>query len=136
MTRPTPERLWYVADAIRAGIGIDEIYKACAIDPWFLGQIAQIVEMEQEISGPGFLEGAEAEDNLRKAKAYGFSDIHLGALAGKSEDEIRDLRIRHNVRPVFKRVDTCAAEFEAHTPYLYSSYEEEDESEAPTERRS
>ena len=117
--RPTPDRLWYLADAMRAGVGIDEIYEASAIDPWFLGQIAQIVEMEQEISGAGFLNGDEANDNLKRAKSYGFSDIHLGALTGKSEDDIRELRIRCGVRPVFKRVDTCAAEFEAHTPYLY-----------------
>jgi carbamoyl-phosphate synthase large subunit len=132
--RPTPERLWYLADAMRAGIGIDEIYEACAIDPWFLGQISQIVEMEKEISGDGFLQSENAADNLRRAKSYGFSDIRLGVLTGKSEDEIRNLRQRGHVRPVFKRVDTCAAEFEAHTPYLYSSYEEEDES-GPTDRK-
>jgi carbamoyl-phosphate synthase large subunit len=128
LTRPTPGRLWYVADAIRAGVGIQEIYEASAIDPWFLGQIQQIVEMESAISADGFLEGDEAREGLLKAKAYGFSDIRLGELTGKSEQEIRDLRKTSGVRPVFKRVDTCAAEFEAHTPYLYSSYEEEDES--------
>jgi carbamoyl-phosphate synthase large subunit len=134
VSHPTPERLWYLADAMRAGIGIDEIYEASAIDPWFLGQISQIVGMESEISRADFLKGDEAQDNLRRAKSYGFSDIHLGTLTGKTEDEIRDLRMRHDVRPVFKRVDTCAAEFEAHTPYLYSSYEEEDESE-PTDKK-
>jgi len=126
--RPSPERLLCLADAIRAGVGIDEIYEASAIDPWFLGQIQQIVEMEKLISAPGFLEGDGAGERLRQAKSYGFSDIRLGDLTGKSEDEIRSFRVANGVRAVFKRVDTCAAEFEAHTPYLYSTYEEEDES--------
>lgn len=128
LQRPNPGRLWYLADAIRMGVTIDEIYKISAIDPWFLGQIEQIVEMEKSISSYGFPAGEDGRENLLKAKAYGFSDIRLGELTGKSEQEIRDLRKEIGVRPVFKRVDTCAAEFEAHTPYLYSSYEDEDES--------
>ena len=134
VARPAPDRLWYLADAMRAGIGIDEIYHASAIDPWFLGQIEQIVHVENEIAQPGFLEGPAAQENLQRAKAYGFSDIRLGQLTGNTEDQIRELRRRLGVKPVFKRVDTCAAEFEAHTPYLYSSYEEEDES-AVTDRK-
>ncbi len=128
LRRPSPGRLWYLADAIRAGIGIDEMYEASRIDPWFLRQVQQIVEMEKEISGNHFLEGEDGEYNFRRAKSYGFSDIRLGTLTGKSEQEIRDLREGFGVSAVFKRVDTCAAEFEAHTPYLYSTYEEEDES--------
>ncbi len=128
LRRPSPGRLWYLADAIRAGIGIDEMYEASRIDPWFLRQVQQIVEMEKEISGHNFLEGEDGEYKFRRAKSYGFSDIRLGALTGKSEQEIRDLRQDLGVSAVFKRVDTCAAEFEAHTPYLYSTYEEEDES--------
>jgi carbamoyl-phosphate synthase large subunit len=126
--RPSPERILHIADAIRAGVGIDEIYQACAIDCWFLGQIQQIVEMEQHISEPGHFDGEHGTANLRRAKAYGFSDIRLGQLTGTSEGHIRKIRNDFGVNPVFKRVDTCAAEFEAHTPYLYSSYEDEDES--------
>ncbi|MBI4965165.1 MAG: carbamoyl-phosphate synthase large subunit [Desulfomonile tiedjei] len=128
VARPTPDRLLHIADAIRAGISIDEIYEASKVDQWFLGQIQQIVELENEISNPGFLQGEDAKDNLKRAKSYGFSDIRLGRLTGKSEDEIRETRKRLGINAVFKRVDTCAAEFEAHTPYLYSSYEDEDES--------
>lgn len=132
--RPSPDRLLYIADSMRAGIDIDEIYQACLIDPWFLGQIQQIVEMEKEIGRPGHFDGEAGRDNLRRAKAYGFSDIRLGSLIGKPEDSIRSLRKSLGIYPVFKRVDTCAAEFEAHTPYLYSTYEDEDES-ATTEKK-
>ncbi|MDQ7783654.1 MAG: carbamoyl-phosphate synthase large subunit [Desulfomonilaceae bacterium] len=132
---PTPDRLWHIADALRQGIGIEEIYRSSAIDPWFLNQIQQIVEMEADIGRDGFLTGDDGKEHLARAKAYGFSDIRLAALAGKTEPEIRDLRTAYGVRPVFKRVDTCAAEFEAFTPYLYSSYEEEDESGTTDERK-
>ena len=98
------------------------------MDPWFIGQIQQIVELEEQISAPGYLQGDDAQYNMKRAKSYGFSDIRLGHLTGKSEDEIREMRKRLGISAVFKRVDTCAAEFEAHTPYLYSSYEDEDES--------
>ncbi|MFH1116642.1 MAG: carbamoyl-phosphate synthase large subunit [Pseudomonadota bacterium] len=132
---PTPDRLWYIADALRQGFGIDEIYRESAVDPWFLHQMQQIVEMEADIGRDGFLTGDEAKENLTRAKAYGFSDIRLAALADKTESEIRGLRKTLGVRPVFKRVDTCAAEFEAFTPYLYSSYEEEDESGTTDKRK-
>ncbi len=135
VARPTPDRLWHLADALRAGISIDEIYESSRIDPWFLGQIQQIVAMERDISSPGWLEADDVRDNLRKAKAYGFSDIRLGELTGRSEGDIRSLRKKQGIRPVFKRVDTCAAEFEAHTPYLYSSYEEEDEANVTTRKK-
>jgi carbamoyl-phosphate synthase large subunit len=134
VARPSPDRLWQVADAIRAGVSIEEIYKASAIDPWFLGQIQQILLLESEVSTPAAFDGQDGPETLRKAKAYGFSDIRLAQLTGTSEDHVRELRKNYAVRPVFKRVDTCAAEFEAHTPYLYSSYEDEDES-GTTKRR-
>ncbi len=134
VARPTPERLWYLADAIRAEISIDDLYKASAVDPWFLSQMAEIIRMESKITKPDWLEGADARDELKNAKAFGFSDIRLAQLTGKTEDEVREIRDKLDVKPVFKRVDTCAAEFEAHTPYLYSSYEEEDESDA-TDRK-
>jgi len=125
---PPPARLWYVADAIRAGIGIDEIYEASRIDPWFLRQIGQIVELEGTGSRMAGFDDGNGRETLREAKSYGFSDIRLGQLTDMTEDEIRGLRHGTDLRPVFKRVDTCAAEFEAYTPYLYSSYEDEDES--------
>ena len=132
---PTPDRLWHLADAIRAGISIEELYEASRVDPWFLGQIQQIVDMERDISRPGWPDAEDIGENLRRAKSYGFSDIRLGELTGTSEAEIRALRKRIGLRPVFKRVDTCAAEFEAHTPYLYSSYEEEDEAAVTTRKK-
>ena len=128
LRRPTPDRLWQIGDALRSGVSIPELYSASKIDPWFLDQIRQIIEMESQIQEPGWIDGPSCRDNLVKAKAMGFSDIRLAEILNSREDEIRNLRIENNVRPVFKRVDTCAAEFEAHTPYLYSSYEDEDES--------
>ena len=128
LKRPTPDRLWQIGDALRSGVSIPELYSASKIDPWFLDQIRQIIEMESQIQKPGWIDGPSCRDNLVKAKAMGFSDIRLAEILNSREDEIRNLRIKNNVRPVFKRVDTCAAEFEAHTPYLYSSYEDEDES--------
>lgn len=128
VARPSPERILHIADAIRSGVPIDEIYQACAIDPWFLDQIEQIVRMERDIANPGYFEGEHGTENLRRAKGFGFSDVRLGRLTATSEEFIRTKRNALGIKPVFKRVDTCAAEFEAHTPYLYSSYEEEDES--------
>ena len=125
---PTPDRLWQIGDALRSGISIPEVYSASKIDPWFLDQVRQIIEMESEIVQPGWMDGPDCRDNLRKVKAMGFSDIRISELLNLKEDHVRDLRYKNGVRPVYKRVDTCAAEFEAHTPYLYSSYEDEDES--------
>jgi carbamoyl-phosphate synthase large subunit len=142
---PNWERLWYVGDAFRSGMTVDEIYRASAIDPWFLHNIRQIIEKEEELKGAATLvekwhgEGrpsppAEITDLLREAKEFGFSDKFLGLLWGKREEEVRQLRLSLGIRPVFKRVDTCAAEFVAYTPYLYSTYEEECEAE-PTSRK-
>jgi carbamoyl-phosphate synthase large subunit len=136
LEKPTPDRLWYLADAIRAGIDVEEIYQASrGVDPWFLSQIQQIVKMETEIAENGFLQTDDGIDNLRLAKSYGFSDNRLAGLTQTSEDEIRELRYSKQVKPVFKRVDTCAAEFEAYTPYLYSTYEEEDEALPTSEKK-
>ncbi len=128
LSRPTPNRLWQIGDAFRRGATVSEIHESSSIDPWFLNQIRQIIEKEHEISAPDWISSSDLETNLFKAKAMGFSDIRLASLTGRTEDDFRSLRLTHGVKPVFKRVDTCAAEFEAHTPYLYSSYEEEDES--------
>ena len=135
---PNAQRLWSVAEALRLGMDVDELYQLSKIDPWFLDNIAQIIECEQEIrpaSGSGEAAVAALPSGLlRRAKQMGFSDVHLGRLLGVSEDDVRAERERLDVIPVYKTVDTCAAEFVAHTPYLYSTYEGEDESQ-PTDRK-
>jgi len=116
-------RLWYVAEAYRAGLTTDQLYALTQIDPWFLDNIQQIVAHEEGVRGAGQLSAAA----LRSAKQLGFSDVRLAQLRGGTEAEIRQARHAGGIRPVYKRVDTCGAEFPAHTPYLYSSYEAEDE---------
>jgi carbamoyl-phosphate synthase large subunit len=134
---PNWERLWYLGDALRSGMSVDEIYRITAIDPWFLHNLRQIVEMEERLKQVK-VEGVVSEDLkdvLRAAKQYGFSDKFLGRLWGKSEEEVRQLRLSLGIRPVFKRVDTCAAEFVAYTPYLYSTYEEECEADVTSRKK-
>jgi carbamoyl-phosphate synthase large subunit len=114
---PNWERLWYIGDALRTGFSIDEIFEITKIDRWFLEQIKEIIEFENE------LVGAIHELPLRRAKELGFSDKRLAVLTGTDEAKIRQMRKESGIEPVFKRVDTCAAEFEAYTPYLYSTYE-------------
>jgi carbamoyl-phosphate synthase large subunit len=128
---PGPERLWYVADAFRAGMTLAEIHQHSAIDPWFLAEIEDLVCEESTARAQGL--AALDATRLRALKRKGFSDRRLATLIGVKEDELRALRQRLGVRPVYKRVDTCAAEFATHTAYLYSSYEEECEA-APTTR--
>ena len=126
-----PGRLWAIAEAFRRGASVDEVHRRSAIDPWFLGNVRELVEKEAD------LEAASPSERiawLRPAKQAGFSDRRLAALWRIEEDEVRALRHANGVRPVYKRVDTCAAEFEAFTPYLYSTYEQECEA-APTDRR-
>ncbi|HJV35113.1 carbamoyl-phosphate synthase large subunit, partial [Geomonas sp.] len=136
LTTPNCDRIWYLGDAFRCGMGVDEIYKLTGIDPWFLHNIRQIIEKEEELKNVAIK--AESHDHLRdllwEAKRYGFSDKYLGLLWGIPEADVRALRLSVNVKPVYKRVDTCGAEFVAHTPYLYSTYEEECEAE-PTDRK-
>jgi len=127
-----PERLWYVADAFRLGLSSLEIFDACAIDPWFLAQIEELVRIEGEVRAQGF-DTLDA-DRLRELKRRGFSDKRLGQLTGVPEHRVRDRRHELGIRPVFKRVDSCAAEFAASTAYMYSTYEEECEAN-PTDRR-
>jgi carbamoyl-phosphate synthase large subunit len=129
---PRPERLWAVVELIRRGVPLDELHRRSWIDPWFLRNLAEIVGMERGLS-----EAESQEDRsawLRPAKQAGFSDRRLADLWSCGEDEVRALRRGWRLHPVYKRVDTCAGEFEAHTPYLYSTYEDECEAE-PTERR-
>jgi len=129
---PGPERLWYVADAFRCGMSQEEVFRHTFIDPWFLAQIEDLVKREQSLKGRNLDEiGA---DELRDLKRRGFSDRRLAKLLGTDQHAVRALRHAMAIRPVYKRVDTCAAEFSTKTAYMYSSYEEECEAE-PTDRK-
>ncbi|MGD8324008.1 MAG: carbamoyl-phosphate synthase large subunit, partial [Gammaproteobacteria bacterium] len=127
---PGARRLWYVADALRAGMSIEEINSVSGIDPWFLAQIDQLIACEATASGEGT--AALQPDFLRDLKRRGFSDQRIAALTGLSEKNVRSMRYKQNLRPVFKRVDSCAAEFESTTAYMYSTYEQQCES-APSD---
>lgn len=128
MKVPTEYRIQQVQAALWAGASAEEVCIATAIDPWFVHQIQAINAQARELSQPGEL----TYELLFAAKQMGFSDAQIGALRGVTEEEIRSSRHHHNLRPVYKTVDTCAAEFEAFTPYHYSSYEEESEVESRT----
>jgi carbamoyl-phosphate synthase large subunit len=128
---PGPDRLWYVADAFRAGLSLEDIHGLCYIDPWFLRQIEDLVQEERQISKGG-VKALDAA-RLRALKRKGFADSRLAKLTGAKENELRALRLKHGIRPVYKRVDSCAAEFASTTAYMYSTYEEECEAE-PTQR--
>jgi len=130
---PFSDRLWQVAAALRRNISVQELNKLTAIDPWFLDNLKTIIEFEQELKGIDSLDSIEKQ-TLLKAKQYGLSDIYLAGLLNCSEKDIRKRRYSLNIFPVYKRVDTCGAEFEAFTPYLYSTYEEECEAE-PTQKK-
>ncbi|HZC68885.1 MAG TPA: carbamoyl-phosphate synthase large subunit, partial [Nitrospirales bacterium] len=125
LRRPDPERLWHVADGLRMGISVDEIYGLTKIDRWFLNQMKDILAVEDQLARAKHPVPAP---QLREAKQLGFSDHRLGELLKVSEEAIRRQRIAEGITAVFKRVDTCAAEFQALTPYLYSTYESECES--------
>ncbi len=130
---PNAERLWFIADAFRRGVDLEEIYGLSGVDRWFLYNIKQIVDFESEIKGIK-IEGLNG-DILKEAKQIGYSDIYLADCLGCNEDEIREKRKYFGIDPAYKMVDTCAAEFEAYTPYLYSTYESESEA-TPTEKKS
>ncbi len=122
---PNSNRIFYVSHALRTGFSIDEIYEISRIDRWFLKNIEDIVLFEKELEG---LRGNLSEEIMLKAKRLGFSDRQIGDIIGLSEAEVRTWRAQRGIKSVFKLVDTCAAEFEAYTPYYYSTYEFEDES--------
>ncbi len=132
LRRPNARRLWYLAEAYRAGMSTEEIYELSKIDPWFLENVRQIIAEEAQLRALGGAERVTAEQ-LRRAKQWGFSDAHLARLFHTREETIRERRARFGIRPVYKMVDTCGAEFPAYTPYLYSTYE--GESEAPPSTR-
>jgi carbamoyl-phosphate synthase large subunit len=127
-----PERILYVGDAFRIGMSLDEVFEETAIDPWFLAQIEQLIQIEKTLA-TRTLEGLGA-DELRLLKRKGFSDRRIAKLLGTNQHAVRAMRHALNVRPVYKRVDTCAAEFSTQTAYLYSTYDEECEAE-PTDRK-
>jgi len=128
---PRAKRLWYVGDAFRAGLTLEEVHRLSKIDLWFLDQIEELIAAEQTIAATA-LAGLEA-DTLRRWKRLGFSDRRLARLMGVEELALREHRVAQGVRPVFKRVDSCAAEFPSSTAYLYSTYDEECEAQ-PTQR--
>lgn len=122
MKVPTTERIHQVQRALLEGATLEQIHEATKIDPWFIDQLQLLNEVAEEIA-----EGSLDESSLRLAKRHGFSDAQIGEIRGHSEEVVRGIRHALNIRPVFKTVDTCAAEFEAFTPYHYSSYDLEDE---------
>ena len=123
LRQPTSERIFQIKRALEAGMDVDEINELTRIDPWFLSQMQELVEAEQEF---GALDTVTADD-MRRMKRMGFSDRQLAGIRGTSEDDMRATRWKLGVRPCYKMVDTCAGEFPSATPYLYSSYDEEDE---------
>ena len=132
LTNPGADRIWFVADAFRAGFELEEIYGYSGVDPWFLIQIHDIVQWESRLTGLGM---ADVDRTLMwSLKRRGFSDKRIADVMGVNETEVREHRWSMNIRPVYKRVDTCAAEFAASTAYMYSAYEEECEA-APSDRK-
>ena len=117
---PTPDRLLYVGQALRLGMSVAEIHDASKIDPWFIARMAEIIALEQKVKKFGLPKDAE---NFRALKFAGFSDVRLATLTGVEEKDVRLARHALNVRPVYKRIDTCAAEFASPTAYMYSTYE-------------
>ena len=132
LARPNSQRFSYITYALQHGWSIAEIHRLSRIDPWFLDQLQQVMEIQEGVEGQE-LEQIPAE-TLRAFKEIALSDRRLAYLTNRSEDEVRAYRKQRGLIPVYKRVDTCGAEFESYTPYLYSTYEEEDEAQ-PTDRR-
>ena len=129
LATPGEQRQWYIRYAMKAGMSVEEIFELTKIDRWFLDQLLELVEMENHLADLGSAEKVD-DATLRKAKKFGFSDRQLATLLNSNEMEIRKWRKSRNVTVTFKSVDTCAAEFEAYTPYFYSTYEDEDETPA------
>ncbi|MDJ0624581.1 MAG: carbamoyl-phosphate synthase large subunit [Desulfocapsaceae bacterium] len=130
---PNSKRIAHIYEAMKRGISVEKLFELTAIDPWFLYNLQQIVECESQIKEAGF-QGLTPEF-LRKCKEFGFSDFQLAHLTGTSRDDIRNLRKKSKVLPVYKLVDTCAAEFESYTPYYYSTYEQENEANASDSKK-
>ncbi|MCG4257283.1 carbamoyl-phosphate synthase large subunit [Acetobacter senegalensis] len=120
LSQPRPERILMAAQALRAGLSVEEINEACRFEPWFLRQLETIVHAERQVENHGLPRDAQS---LRRLKALGFSDVQLARLSGVQADEVAELRTETGVTPVYKRIDTCAGEFASSTPYMYSTYE-------------
>lgn len=131
LTIPSPTRILVVGQALRTGMSVEEVHAASKIDPWFLDQFAELIATEKKLEALGL---PQTGADWRYVKAQGFSDKRLAKIAGKSEVEVRTLRRAAGVRPAYKRIDTCAAEFASPTPYMYSTYETECEA-APSNAR-
>ena len=127
-----PERIFYVADAMRLGLTNDEIHEMTSIDPWFLAQMRELIDIEKRVEGVNLAD--ISREDLFFLKQKGFSDKRLAKLTGCHEDDVRNRRHALNIRPVYKRVDTCAAEFETKTAYMYSTYQTDDESQ-PSDKK-
>ena len=132
LKEPGPERIFHIADAFRAGMSVEDVHALSFVDPWFLDQIEELIDAEVDVAHRG-LDGLDAK-RLRALKRMGFSDARIAQLAGTNETAVRALRKAFGVRPVYKRVDSCAGEFATGTAYLYSTYEDECEA-APSDRR-
>ena len=128
LAQPTPERIWYIGEAFRSGMNCREIFELTNIDPWFLSQIEDIIDEESRINSLGSID----KETLFRLKKKGFSDKRIATVLGCDEIEVRKMRYEYHLHPVYKRVDTCAAEFSTETAYMYSTYEEECEAQ-PTD---
>jgi carbamoyl-phosphate synthase large subunit len=133
LTTPNSQRIFHIYEALTRNYSTEQLFDLTKIDPWYLHNLKQIFEMEEKIKSAGF--SGLTNEFLYKIKQYGFSDNQLAYLTGTSEDDIRELRNKENIKAVYKLVDTCAAEFEAFTPYYYSTYEQEDESRLDNDRK-
>jgi carbamoyl-phosphate synthase large subunit len=127
------DRMWYVAEALRRKVPVEEIFELTKIDPWFLNNIKDVIRLEKKIASTRL--GKMSPDFLRKVKEYGFSDKYIAAKTGSGELAVRKKRLAAGIKAVYKTVDTCGAEFEAHTPYLYSTYEDECEAQPTSQRK-
>jgi carbamoyl-phosphate synthase large subunit len=129
LMKPGAERVWYLRYALKSGMSTAKVYELTGIDPWFLDNLQEIIETEDALRGIADcgLRIADSPEQLRTAKRQGFSDAQIARIFGTTEMDVRAERLRHGIRAKFKSVDTCAAEFEAYTPYYYSTYENEDE---------
>src|SRR5690606_12706494 len=121
LKEPGPERMFHIGDAFRAGMSVEDVHALSFVDPWFLDQIEELVAAENEVAAAG-LSALDAR-RMRALKRMGFSDARLAQLTGTDEVAVRTLRHAFAVRPVYKRVDSCAAEFATTTAYMYSTYE-------------
>ncbi len=130
---PKAERLWYIGDAFREGMSIEEVHEATGIEPWFLAEIEDLMLIESQVADQEL--GAITADDMFAYKRKGFADVRLAALLDVSEDDLRRYRHSLGIRPVYKRVDSCAAEFATATAYMYSSYEQECESQVESKRK-